>query len=482
MIAEDEEPLRAALSDLISLEEGFELAAIAADADSAIEKARATQPDVAVLDARMPGGGGPRAAREIAVVSPGTRAIALSAYDDRARVLEMLQAGAIGYLVKGTASAEIIEAIARAARGQSSLPTELIADLFAGVGGGSGERPGLAEQLVEQAADAVVVVDGDGRILLVNEETERLFSYPRAELAGELIESLLPDRLRDGHVMLRTGYSAEPRRLRPGLGRELWGRRRDGSEFRVDISLSAIDFDGGRVMAAFIRDDTNRLERAERDRDLAARSAVLTRIVSAGEQERRQIASDIHDDSIQVMTAAGMRLQILRKSLESPEQLARLDELERTIQLSIARLRRLIFELRPPALDLDGLGAALKLYVADAANETGAIYDVENQVVIEPDEEARVILYRIAQEVLANVRKHAAATSVKIAISDQDGGFHVRIADNGIGFEPAEAARRAGVGLAAVRERAELAGGWIRIESSLGSGATVEYWIPGADR
>ncbi len=129
MIADDEAELRGALADLIASEEDLELVGAAADADEAVELARSNRPDVALVDVRMPGGGGPRAARGISRWSPGTRVLALSAYEDRSTVLEMLGAGAVGYLVKGTAPDEIVHAIGRAIRGQTSLS----ADVMAGV-------------------------------------------------------------------------------------------------------------------------------------------------------------------------------------------------------------------------------------------------------------------------------------------------------------------------------------------------------------
>jgi PAS domain S-box-containing protein len=353
------------------------------------------------------------------------------------------------------------------------LPMKLVGDLFSDF---PAEHDQRFETLIEHAPDAVVIVDRLGRIVLVNAQTEKLFAFPRDELLGEPIEKLLPERFRERHIVHRDGYLADPHTRPMGVGLELAGRRRDGTEFPVDISLSGVETAEGLLVAAFVRDDTGRQERTERE--LAARRAVLARVVSAGEEERRQIAADIHDDSIQVMTAAGMRLQILRRSLESPDQLRRLDELEQTIELSIQRLRHLIFELRPPALDLEGLGAALRMYVEDAAVESGTVYHLDDKLAAEPSQETRLILYRLGQEVLANVRKHAEATGVRITISDQDGGFHVRIADDGVGFTPDATDVRPGhLGLAASRERAELAGGWFRVESAPGEGTTVEYWI-----
>jgi signal transduction histidine kinase len=130
LIAEDEPAVRAALSDLIDIEDELELVGAAADAQEAIDMVREHRPDVALVDVKMPGGGGTRAAREIRDLSPATRVVALSAYEDRTTVLEMLRAGAVGYLVKGTSAGEIVEAIRRSVRGQASLSTEVTAEVI----------------------------------------------------------------------------------------------------------------------------------------------------------------------------------------------------------------------------------------------------------------------------------------------------------------------------------------------------------------
>jgi signal transduction histidine kinase len=130
LIAEDEPSVRSALADLITDERSLDLVGAARDAQEAIDLARVHRPDVALLDVKMPSGGGPRATREIRLASPATRIVALSAHEDRVSVLEMLRAGAAGYLVKGTSPAEIVEAIRRSVRGQASLSTEVTADVI----------------------------------------------------------------------------------------------------------------------------------------------------------------------------------------------------------------------------------------------------------------------------------------------------------------------------------------------------------------
>jgi EAL domain-containing protein (putative c-di-GMP-specific phosphodiesterase class I)/AmiR/NasT family two-component response regulator len=126
LIADDEPALRGALADLLAHEDSLLVVGEAGDAEQAIQLADASRPDVAIVDVSMPAGGGPRAAREIIRVSPTTRVIALSAFEDRPTVLEMLRAGAVGYLVKGTASQDLLGSIAKVVDGGASLSVELI--------------------------------------------------------------------------------------------------------------------------------------------------------------------------------------------------------------------------------------------------------------------------------------------------------------------------------------------------------------------
>jgi EAL domain-containing protein (putative c-di-GMP-specific phosphodiesterase class I)/AmiR/NasT family two-component response regulator len=130
LLADDEAALRVALTELLSHEERVELIGTAADAEEAIRIAESDLPDVALVDVRMPEGGGPHAARGISRVSPGTRVIALSAYEDRTNDLDMLRAGAVGYLVKGATADELVLGIERVAQGGTSLSA---AELLTGV-------------------------------------------------------------------------------------------------------------------------------------------------------------------------------------------------------------------------------------------------------------------------------------------------------------------------------------------------------------
>src|ERR1700683_2782477 len=125
----------------------------------------------------------------------------------------------------------------------------------------------LVGQLLEAAPDAMVCVDGDGRIALVNAQTERLFGYGRAELVGEPVEMLVREDVRERRPAPRAAYVTDPRPRPMGAGMELAGRRRDGSTFPAEISVSTIDTDDGILITAAVRDGTERLEaQAERER------------------------------------------------------------------------------------------------------------------------------------------------------------------------------------------------------------------------
>jgi signal transduction histidine kinase len=253
--------------------------------------------------------------------------------------------------------------------------------------------------------------------------------------------------------------------------------RKDQVVVDVVLKISAIrDVHGQIVGTSSIARDVTRLKaQAELERE----RALLAHLVDAGEEERGRIANAIHDDSIQAITAAGMRLQILRRNLDDPEQLRLLEELEKTIQLSITRLRHLLFELHPPALDTEGLSAALELYLRETRAEGVTSHSLEDNLTVQPPPQVRTILYRIVQEILANVRKHANAANATIVLDQRHYGFRVRVSDDGIGFVPEELAPVPGhLGLGAMRDRAALAGGWLRIDSAPGRGTTVEVWIP----
>jgi EAL domain-containing protein (putative c-di-GMP-specific phosphodiesterase class I)/CheY-like chemotaxis protein len=162
LVADDEPALREALAELFAQESTLDLIGLAADAEEAATLASRELPDVALVDVSMPAGGGPRAAREIARTSPHTRVIALSAFEDRTTVMEMLRAGAVGYLVKGTNGEDIVESIHRVASGRASMSADVVDGIVLELSSQLRREEIEQQRFVERASEIQRFAAGDG--------------------------------------------------------------------------------------------------------------------------------------------------------------------------------------------------------------------------------------------------------------------------------------------------------------------------------
>lgn len=215
LIADDDAILRATLCELVQDDPTLELAGAAKDADEAINLARQHQPDVAIVDVKMPRGGGPKAAREIRSVSPKTRSVALSAYGDRTAVIEMLKAGAVGYLLKGASTDDIHQAIHRSLKGHAAVDAEVAGELI----------QELSEQLRREASEG--------------EERKRRIRRIRAVLGGTGLSMTFQPifDLTDGDIV---GFEAlalfeiEPRR-----SPDQWFAEAQGVGLGVELEMAA---------------------------------------------------------------------------------------------------------------------------------------------------------------------------------------------------------------------------------------------------
>jgi two-component system sensor histidine kinase UhpB len=338
--------------------------------------------------------------------------------------------------------------------------------------------------LFEHAPNGVAVVESGGHIALLNAQMETMFGFSRDELVGEPIEILIPERLHGRHLKFRTAFAHAPDARPMGAGRDLFGRRKDGTEFPIEIGLKPIRTTGGWLVMATVVDITKRqLAAKQLSGALAERDDLRRRFMQAQEDERLRLAHELHDQTGQSLTAILMELKDIESLADAGER-DRLRSLRLQLDQMGKALHHVAWELRPASIDELGLASALANYVSEW-NEQYAIeadfYCVDSKL-DDLSNEIRTTIYRIVQEALTNVAKHTpAATSVSVVIDRVEATVQLTIDDNGCGFDktPNELVNgRGGLGLAGMRERISLVGGAFEIESSPGVGTTIFARIP----
>ena len=213
------------------------------------------------------------------------------------------------------------------------------------------------------------------------------------------------------------------------------------------------------------------------------RQRLLTRLVTLQEDERRRIAGNIHDDALQSIVVAKMRLnRYQRGRVNDPDQ-GQLTQVETCLVEAITRMRGLMTDLLPAGLD-SGLEAAVRERLEHMRDSEGNAFELTSAIASEPDATTRGTLYRIAQEALTNVVKHADGAAITVRISDHAHGFLVRIADQGPGLPWGHSGEspEGHMGLTSMRERAEALAGWWTIGNGDAGGVVVEYWLPRPSR
>jgi PAS domain S-box-containing protein len=335
-------------------------------------------------------------------------------------------------------------------------------------------------QVVETAPTAMLMIGQDGAIVLVNAHIERLFGYSRQELLGQPVELLVPESARGRHPTNRERFFAKPDARPMGAGRDLFGLRKDGSEFPVAIDLSPLRTGQGLFVLASVTDLTerrmveDRLRANQRELQLLAR-----RLLEAQETERSRIARELHDDLNQSLALVSMEMDLLAGSLPgSPTAAAeRVRELSGRIKELSSAVHDLSHQLHPSKLEHMGLVAAVR----GLCQELRHSHALDVTFTHDPDPgtvppAAALCLYRIAQEALRNVIKHSGSQRATVSLTGTEDTLQLRITDDGIGFDPAAVTE--GLGLVSMRERLSLIGGTIAIDSRPSGGTRIDVRIP----
>ncbi len=339
-----------------------------------------------------------------------------------------------------------------------------------------GRSEEMLRGIFEFAPDTMVVVNRNGCIERVNTQVERMFGYTRDELQGQRVEMLLPERFRGKHAAHRAGYMADPH-LRPmGMGLVLYGQRKDGSEFPVEIMLSPVEEGSNSLVIAVIRDITRRKRDEEALREQAKRMEILSRrLIEVQEAERRRTALELHDEIGQILTGLKLKLEMSARQSDEPMR-ANLIEAQSLVNDLMARTRKLSLDLRPATLDHLGLLSALLRHVRQYSSQTNVRVDFRHNGLegrrFAPELETAA--FRIVQEALTNVARHSEADEALVRIWADQHTLAVQVEDSGSGFDSeAMLASDFSTGLTGMRERALLLGGTFVVESQPGNGVRL---------
>ncbi len=326
----------------------------------------------------------------------------------------------------------------------------------------------LWEAIWRTTGEYVVVVDREGIIRACNRVDD---DFTIDQIVGHsLVQFTVPESSAALGEMLRQVFATgELRTL------ETTVRRLDGGLSYFALRLAPISRDGRVVAALICCENIRPLKHTEQA--LTRERNVLRRLLEIQERERRLVSYEIHDGLAQYLAGALMHLQAHEHALPADARAGEFQQGLRLLQAATEESRRLIGGLRPPALDELGIVAAIESLVAEASADVPRISFTHELSGDRLPPQIETIVFRIVQEALSNVRKHAAARTVEVAVSRTGGRLHVRVSDDGRGFDPA-AVPEDRFGLEGIRQRCHLTGGEPRITSKPGAGTTIEVALP----
>ena len=328
--------------------------------------------------------------------------------------------------------------------------------------------------LLDSAMDGIVSVDDEQRIVLFNRAAQKMFGWTAEDVQGKPLDMLIPHRYRHGHAqqVRRFGDTGTTSR-RMGDNTVLYAVRKDGEEFPIDASISQLNAPEGKLYTVILRDVTERVRAREELASFAAESAGVR------EQEKSRIARELHDELAQSLTALKMDTIWLRDHVPGDAQAqAKLAQMLALLDGAVASVRRIAADLRPLVLDDLGLVPAIEWVVQNFTQRTGVPCALDVDQSLELDEPFATGVFRMVQESLVNVGKHARASRAQVAVHRRGDHVVLSVQDDGVGFCTEEPRRPQSLGLVGLRERARLMHGEVRVESSPGAGTRVEARIP----
>ncbi|WP_175950291.1 PAS domain-containing sensor histidine kinase [Burkholderia sp. BCC0405] len=343
--------------------------------------------------------------------------------------------------------------------------------------------------IIRSSMEAIITIDEKQTVVIFNPMAEQVFGVSAMEAIGAPLSRFIPERFRAAHAkhVDQFGVTGVSER-QMGHQRVLFGLRANGEEFPIEASISQIRDASGKLYTVMLRDITER-QRADTAlkqsrEELRELSANLQNV---REEEKTRIARELHDDLGQQLTALKMDLSVVERQLRVPGRTqpdeglqSHLQGMRRLIDATVASVRRIAADLRPVMLDDLGLVPAIEWLANDFTNRYGI--DVERHIEtggLTFTSAGATTLFRIVQEALTNVARHADATRVALRLDVEDGFCVLRVADNGRGSAPGGLAHEdKSFGLIGIRERAHMLGGTVTIDTALARGFSITVAFP----
>jgi PAS domain S-box-containing protein len=335
--------------------------------------------------------------------------------------------------------------------------------------------------LIDAVQDyAIFMLDPAGNVTSWNPGAQRAKGYAADDIVGQHFSVFYSD---EDVAANKPAQLLAAATLRGRAEDEGWRVRKDGSRFWANVVITAVHDENGALLGfAKITRDLSERRRLE---ELECAVGTSSLVQQARENEQKRIARELHDDLGQQITALKMTLAlhdtelVQHVSTDAPGILRSVRELAAQIDTMAASLRRIAADLRPPVLDDLGLEAALEWMTEAFEQRYGVLARCEIQAdTLRLNDLAAICLYRVVQEALTNVARHAHANQVSVRLSADNNQCRLRIRDDGVGLPEDFPPRGDAFGLIGMRERILLLGGVLSVESSPGNGVTIDAQVP----
>jgi PAS domain S-box-containing protein len=481
LLADERQDTRQRLRHLLEKEPDFEVVAEADTGEAALRLVEQERPDVVILDLALAGLKGPEPVQQIVAAAPATKVIGLSMYGDRRFVVEVLKAGAFGYVLKDYAGEDLTAAV-RAVRAHKTYLSQGLSDIilqdYLEIMRDSEAR---FRTIFEAASSGIALLNQEGRIMESNPALQELLGYSRWELRGKECSEFDPLADAAGRMDHFGAYvlgKREPYQF------EQQFRRKDGRLVWVRLSVSPLRglASDGQVALCLLEDLSPQKEAEDRIRDYQEKlRAVALELSLTEERERRRLTTELQDQVGLVLALAQIKLGYLRKAvpanLSGPMEEARL-----LINQTIRHIHSLSLEMSPPILYDLGFEPAVK-WLAELLQEQ---FGIRPKVAADRSpkplaDEVRVLLFQLVREILTKVVKGAKPNNVSVLISRKASEMLVTIESDGfltdLGIE-SSATLSDGLGFFGLKERLEYLGGSLSLESEPGRGPWITLTAP----